>query len=67
MAEFLNGSRSQKIDPKAPLSSEDLVRLLINYCNNKSDENVLIEREHTNDKLKKVIEGFEKWKYGRCH
>ena len=52
----------EDIDPKAPLSNEDLVRVLTWYChdicNKIVDENLKLERELCNDKIKKVIEGF---------
>ena len=40
----------QQIDPVAPLSNEDLVRLLMHRC-----ENVKYERELTNDKVKMIL------------
>ena len=52
----------QHVDPKAPLSTPDLVRLLISNChdvcnttvNTKIDEVVKIERGHVNNKLENV-------------
>ena len=54
------------IDPKAPLSSGDLVRLLLSHCNSNHEEsrkanlNIEAELEHTDDKIKTVIIGFGK-------
>ena len=63
MAETLSRKNAQQIDPKAPLSAEDLVKLLMQYCNDrvgenvkdcseKLEENVKHERNFTDDKLK---------------
>ena len=49
------GDYFQQIDPIAPLSNEDLVRLLMHRCDVKSEENVKYERELTNDKVKMVL------------
>ena len=49
-------------DPKAPLSGEDILSLLFEYCNNQIRENTKIEREYfkdlTNDKIEIVVKGF---------
>ena len=49
-------------DPKAPLSGEALVGLLMEYCNNQIRENAKIERSYakelTNDKIEIVTKGF---------
>ena len=46
------GDYFQQLHPVAPLSDEDLVRLLMHRCDAKSEDNVKYERELTNDKLK---------------
>ena len=49
-------------DPKAPLSGEDLLRLLMEYCNDRIRDNAKSEREFTseltNDKIDIVVKGF---------
>ena len=59
----LSLSFPEDLDPKAPLSKEDLVRVLTWYChdicNKVVNENLKLERELCNDKIKKVIEGFK--------
>ena len=47
-------------DPSKPLSSEDLVRLLLDSCDLKIRENVIYERELTNDKIKLLINDYNK-------
>jgi hypothetical protein len=44
-----------QMDPTAPLSNEDLVRLLMQRCDVKSEDNVKYERELTNEKVKMVL------------
>ena len=53
----------RQLDPKAPLSTKDLAILLIDRCNNKSEENknrIEDERGHTDNQVKAVISGFGK-------
>ena len=49
-------------DPKAPLSGEDLLSLLMEYCNDRIRDNAKSEREFTreltNDKIDIVVKGF---------
>ena len=47
-------------DPSKPLSSEDLVRLLLDSCDLKIRESVIYERELTNDKIKLLINDYNK-------
>ena len=49
------GDYFQQIDPVAPLSNEDLVRLIMHRCDVKSEDNVKYERELTNDKVKMIL------------
>ena len=49
------GDYFQQIDPVAPLSNKDLVRLLIHRSDVESEENVKYERELTNDKVKLIL------------
>ena len=44
------------VDPSAPLSNEDLVKVFTKYCDHQIKENNRLERELTNDKLKLVID-----------
>ena len=50
------------LDPKAPLSTKDLAKLLIEYCDKKVykplREDLSYERSVTNDQIKLVIKGF---------
>ena len=46
------------VDPKAPLSSSDLLKLILNQCSTISQEWIKHERDFTDDKLKTVINGF---------
>ena len=58
MSEPLQSPQPNHVDPKASLSTPELVRLLMDHChetcNKRIHENVEIERSHTNDKLEKV-------------
>ena len=40
MADEILSSNIQPVDPKAPLPPEDLVKLLMQYCNDRVRENV---------------------------
>ena len=63
MSELLCGNETQQVDPKAPLSNKDLAILLINRCNDKSEENrkkTEEERVHTDKQVRAVITGFGK-------
>jgi hypothetical protein len=58
MSELLPGTQSQHVDPKAPLFTTDLLRLLLNHCNSKSEEtrkSTEAELLHTDNKIKTVI------------
>jgi hypothetical protein len=62
-SEILGGKETLQVDPKAPLSNKDLVILLINRCNDKSEENrknTEDERVHTDNQVRAVITGFGK-------
>ena len=61
--ETLSSKDALPVDPKAPLSAEDLVHLLMQYCNDrvgenvkrcdeKAEYNVKHERDFTDEKLK---------------
>ena len=52
-------------DPKAPLSTSDLAKLLMQYCDNRmrmtsSDckDSQIAERDSTNEKIQAVVKGF---------
>ena len=51
------------VDPKAALSTVDLVKLLLNHCNSNKEEGKKREEAeivHTDNKIKAVIDGFGK-------
>ena len=51
------------VDPKAALSTVDLVKLLLNHCNSNKEEGKKrgeAEQVHTDNKIKAVIDGFGK-------
>ena len=45
-------------DPKAPLSMENFLNLLLNQCDLKIQNNNIIERDLTSDKIKLIVDHF---------
>ena len=58
MSELLSDIDLENIDPKAPLSAPNLLKLLSNQCSSISQSWVKHERDFTDDKIKTVINGF---------
>ena len=50
----------ENVDPKATLSTIDLVKLLTNQCDIKVEESAVLERERTESQISAVIDGFAK-------
>ena len=53
-------NQGSTIDPKAPLSSADLARLLMQYCSDRLKEERCFTKELINDKAEVVITGVVK-------
>jgi hypothetical protein len=65
MENILSGTQYEHLDPHTPLSNEDIIRLLMEYCNKKVDDhNKKIEEHfrkeniHTSDMIKLVVNGL---------
>ena len=65
MENILSGTQYEHLDPHTPLSNEDIIRLLMEYCNKsvdeqrrKTQEQFRKESEHTADILKLVVNGL---------
>ena len=54
--------QTQQTDPKTSLTNEDLIRFLMKHCHDTCrivvNESIRDEREHSNEKLKLVIDGL---------
>ena len=57
MSVLLAGTDLQDLDPKAPLSPENLVKLLINQSRIISEQTVRNERDYTRDHINNLIKG----------
>ena len=58
MSELSSDIDISNVDPKAPLSSSNLLKLIFNECSSISLGWVKHERDFTDDKIKTVINGF---------
>ena len=65
MENILVGTSYEHLDPGTPLTNEDIIRLLMEFCNKNAKEHISKVREeiknesnHTDDKLKVVISGL---------